>query len=279
MGDPDHLLYLYFDTVVSKEIPMEKIDLPMKSSDKLADNTAFEMTKWPFLDPHRIIEFLYNRCGIEVPEEIVKQYWEESRRNLEPWAVASNATSSHVPLGVYGDSATIVMKYGLQESVTGIFVNLCLWRPKSVRMSRFLVCALPDARMHNHHTLNEVFRRVVWSCNSLYTNTHPVAGVDGGALPPHLQKLAGGHITRVGACFAVTEIRGDWQWLKKCFRFPGWTSHDICHHCQARSEGDDSLRYYNFDDASWIDNPFSIAQFISRAIPQTGVCDLNNFKK
>ena len=255
---------------------MEKIDLPMKPADKIAkkDTEAFEMTKWPFLDPHRIIEFLYNKCKIEIPKEDVKQYWELSRRNREPWATASEATSSHVPLGIYGDAATIVMKYGAKESITAIFLNLVLWRPRSVRMSRFLVCALPDDRMHSHHTLNEILRRACWSLNSLYDNKHPVVGVGGSQLPPHLQKLAGGSITRVGACFTVTEIRGDWQWLKKIFRFPGWNAHEMCHHCPARSEGNHALRYYNFDDASWIQSPFSTVEFLSKALPATGVCTL-----
>ena len=252
---------------------MEHIDLPVKKTGKL-DVEGFEMVKWPFFDPHRIIGFLYNKCGLEIPQAAVVEYWTKSRSNREPWALAAKAPPTHVPMGVYGDSATIVMKYGFKESVAAIFVNLCLWRPQSVRMSRFLVCTIPEARLHLHHTMNEILRRVVWSCNALYDNTHPLVGVGGAALAPHLELLAGGGITRAGACFVVTEVRGDWAWLRKLFRFPGWNAHETCFHCAARSVGDHGLRYYNFDDAEWIDNTFTTAQFLSKALPETGICSL-----
>ena len=232
------------------------------------------MQKWPIMDVHTIFAFLWNKSGLQIPAGEVENYWRKSRANGEPWACQSTASEHHIPLGLYGDSATIVMKYGLKESVCGVFASLPLYRPASVRMSRFLITAIPEDKLWMHHTMNHILRRVVWSCNCLYRNVHPSCGPAGESLPPGLAMLAGTPITTCGAVFTVTEVRGDWAWHRKLFRFLGWTSHSMCYQCDAKSAGDSANRYYNFNDGSWIDRDYSLMQFIAKQLPPEGVCTL-----
>lgn len=142
-----------------------------------------------------------------------------------------------------------------------------------MRMSRFLLLTLPKSKLWSHHTLNEAFRRIVWSLNALDTGLHPVAGPYGEELPEHLQKLANTKITSCQTCFSVTEVRGDWSWLKnELLRFrASWNGRDTCFHCAARSVGPMSDRYYNFESGSWIDRNFTLSQFIARQMPSEGV--------
>ena len=259
-------------TFPNKDIPMEEIMLPILVTDKLKKGSTFEMQKWPIIDVHAIMAFLFNKAGISIPAGEVENYWQMARRNREPWAIRSGASDKHMPLGIYGDSATIVMKYGFKESVCGIFVNLPLFRPASVRMSRFLVAAVPEDNLWHHHTINHILRRVVWSCNCLYRNLHPSHGPAGEQLPPRMQALAGLPITQCGTAFTVTEIRGDWAWHRKTFRFQGWTSHNMCYQCEAKAIGSTADRYYSFHDGNWIDREYSAVQFIAKQLPPDGVC-------
>lgn len=117
----------------------------MKVSDKTEKHATFEMATYHMMYPHEIIAFLY-KSGLKIDMKDVQTYWRTSRANKEPWAVFSKASEAHVPLGFYGDGATITTKYGKQESVAGLFMNLVLWSPQSVRSSRFLLCCIE--RLH-----------------------------------------------------------------------------------------------------------------------------------
>ena len=227
-----------------------------------------ELKAWPIMDPHAIIRFLFNDAGITVPPWQVQAYWRVSRFNQEPWAVHSQASEHHIPLGLFGDSATLITKYGLKTSVIGIFLSLPLWRPKSVRMSRYLVLAIPEACLWGRHTLNEAFRRIVWSINSLDKNIHPDVGFAGQELPEHLKKLANTPIVSPHRVFSCTEIRGDWSWHKKLLGFKAsWVGDATCYQCNARSGGPNNGRYYAFETGLWIDQSLSLPEFLCRQIP------------
>lgn len=223
------------------------------------------------MDPHRILAFLWNQAGVDLPQNLVREYWTKSRENREPWAMASS-TVDHVPLGVYGDSATLRTKFGMQTAVIGLFVSLPLWRPKSIRMSRYLVLAIPEQCCWKHHTLQHALRRITWSLNSLWVNRHPSTGPSGEDLPPHMESLANSPIVRPHCIFQVTEIRGDWSWHKKVWACKAsWVGKCVCFQCGAQSDGPFAERYYNWQTATWLNRMYSPAQFISQQLPETGI--------
>ena len=175
----------------------------------------------------------------------------------------------------YGDGATITTKYGKQESVAGLFMNLVLWSPQSVRSSRFLLCCIEEAALWKWHTLTVILREIVWSYNLLDSGFHPSVMLNGEAVPPDMLKKAKTKICEDGTVFSVTEIRGDWSWMRKIFRFrASWQGNYTCHQCAAKSIGSYEDRYYNFESASWDVNPggYDLAEFLNTEMPSVGIC-------
>ena len=168
---------------------MRPVELPVKVNDKTREQPIYEMATYYMMYPHEIISYLY-KSGLEIDQKAVQHFWRTSCSNGEQWALFSKASESHVPLGFYGDGATMILKYGKQESVIGLFMNLPLWRPKTVRCSRFLLFAIEEARLWKFHSLNIVLRHIVWSFNLLYSGLHPAVGMKGEQLPPDMIRLA-----------------------------------------------------------------------------------------
>jgi hypothetical protein len=196
---------------------------------------GFEMQKVPIIDPHKLMHALMTTVGVEIPEERVQSYWATHRDELqEDWACQSPATRSHISMAVYGDSAKIRDD---GTKVTGIFVSMpAVWRPMSGRCARWCVFAMEEHKLHAHYTLDYVFRRLTYSCNLLFD------GLD----PEHPGQVLCG-----GRKFTVTEIKGDWQWLKFTMRFySSWTKPDlVCFLCNAKGRCHDASQlYYCLDD-------------------------------
>ena len=106
------------DTVVLK--------VPLRNSE---NTKKVEEGEIHVLDPLSVISYLYNVIGIDIPEERVNAYWQHYRSAEcgADWAKASPASDSHVPIGLYGDACRV--RQG--EKMTGIFMNLPLFRPQN----------------------------------------------------------------------------------------------------------------------------------------------------
>lgn len=264
---------------------MREVSLPVKVDDKTLPEPTYEMKTYYMMYPHEIIAYLFNQGGLHIDPEEVRHFWRTSRQNKEPWALHSKASESHIPLGFYGDGATLIFKYGKHESVIGLFMSLPLWRPRSVRCSRFLLFVIEEASLWRHHTLNCILRKLVWSYNLLDSGIHPSMGMGGERLPTDMQKVAGQKICNSGAVFSCTEIRGDWSWIKKIFRCKAsWQGRHTCHQCSAKSVGPYSERYYNFEGATWDVDPgenytLRFADFLNNQLPSDGICYLVSFLK
>lgn len=228
------------------------------------------MEKWPIMDPHLIMAYLFNKANLNVNADVVRNYWQHYQNLEEPWAM--DAGLERIPLGLYGDSARVTTCFG-QENVVGIFMNIPLWRPMSIRASRFLVTAIQEEMLHKHFTLDAIFKRVTWSINLLWDGLHPTCGPDGEPLPSFLAARAGLPITSDQRTFGLTEIRGNWGWHKKVWRFKAsWTGHDICHVCKARAVGPWEDLYWNFESAGWMSANFTLVEFLALRMPARGLC-------
>ena len=269
-GEMFRVCFLNELTSQPKDVPFQEVYIPVKVQKTKECDPSYTMESWPMMDPHSIIAFLYNEAGLTIPVDAVKNYWAKSRANREPWALASDATSSHVPLGLYGDNATVTTKFG-KESVLALFLNIPLFRPYSVRSSRFLICAIPEEKLWGDATLTLLYQRIVWSCNLMHVGLHPAVGPRGEDLPDSLAKLSGKPICNPGAVFSVTELRGDWSWTKKLLRVTAsWTGNQVCYWCPARANGDWHERYYNFESPSWDGAQYSLPEFLEHQMPSRG---------
>ena len=227
------------------------------------------------LDVHWVLKFLFTTANIDITREAVSRFWSQARACKEPWALHTDASPDHVPLALFGDGATFQTRVS-QESIIGIFLSLPLWRPRSARCSRFLLCAIPTKRVCTPWTLNAIYRRVVWGCNAAFENVHPTLDQNGNELPAHLKAVAGQPIC--DRRFAVTEIRGDWSWHKESFQLTSaWNAMDTCHFCSAKLRGSWGEVYYNIEGAEWEEEEISLSTFLSRKLPDTGICDLGSF--
>ena len=252
---------------------MQEIELPVKYTDLEDGQVKFKVKKYPILDPHTVIAFLFNVAKLELPMENIRRYWQHSAAHGEEWA---RTIDSHerIPLGIFGDGARVTTHAGV-TNIVGIFMNVIHWRPASVRSSRFLLFAIGEGDLWNHHTLNKVYRRLTWSFNTLWAGVHPDRDPWGHELPEKMKGKAGSNIVCDGAYkFAVTEIRGDWSYHKKVFRFKNtsWNSINTCHWCRAKSTGPYKDVFWNLETtSSWYDRNLNLDDWCEEKMPTSGI--------
>ena len=256
--------------------PAAKVLLPCKDTVKVkaplkisAKDDTFEMVDLEMVDPLGLVEYLFGHCGVDIPDHLVKKYWDHYRSAdiRAGWAVWADATDMHIPIGLYGDSCKI---RGVEKMV-GIFLNFPLYRPRSIRASRFLLTCVQEELTWKRETLDCIWKHLVWACNALFDGKWPSCGPNGEPLPDHLASKAGKYIVP-NKRFAVTEIRGDWLWMKQNFSFKsswkGGARVPVCFQCEARAEG--AALYYEIspDSHVWTTEYADLATFLVRQMPE-----------
>ena len=197
----------------------------------------------------------------------------------ERWALEHPASELHVPLGIHGDAARLWTQYRFEKMVA-VTMNLTLFRPKSIRFSRFLLFVIPAEKMYKNRSLNAVFKRLTWSFNAAFTGLNPSVGCSGRSLSDKEKALAGTPITKGLHRFSLVEFRGDWEWHVLTFRpLASWVSRQTCFKCPALDRGEPSLLYHNTgapDECScgWINQEFSLNEFVTKRLRNNNLCNL-----
>lgn len=239
---------------------------------------GFRIEKTPLLLPHRVIGYLFNHAGVEISQRVLDEYWDRALAAKEPHA--SEESRGRIPLGFYGDSAQLFTKYK-KENLTCFFINIPLFRPKSVRFGRYLIWCQDSKLLYKSRSMNTILRWVVWSFNCLYSRLNPSVGPSGQPLQDaKALKRAGAPITRQHHLFQLVECRGDWEWHKKVFRTKAaWQGHEVCYRCPAMATGDPTGLYFNFsENSSWSGKAFGTDDFIAQMLPERNLCPLLAFK-
>ena len=186
------------------------LDVPVSSG---RESKEWSMKRVPMLDPYDIIQYLWGVAGVEVPEGQLQSYWEQAISSGLPWAQnrgdPGHGEPLRIPLKLFGDDT----RYSLQSDSVVAFVLSCpLWRPHQARNSRWIVGVLEERYSLGLATWAPVLARLVWSLNQLFD-----VGI-----------WAGGRNIK----FEVTEIAGDWKYLRQVFALRShWNSENVCHHC------------------------------------------------
>ena len=237
---------------------------------------GYRLEEQPILMPHQIIAFLFNECQLEIPEDFINQFWDNAIASKEPYA--TEGSRHRVPLGFYGDAAQLITKVKF-EKLLCLWMNIVIFRPKSIRYSRFLIWSCDAALLYKSRTLNTVLRWVVWSFNNLYSGLHPLVRPGNRPLKPHEEHRAGTWITNKKLQFQVVEIRGDWEFAKLVWQFKcswkGGVNIGICYRCPAMARClDPGLIYWNMDDenSTWAKEEFDTTDFICKRLPSRDVC-------
>ena len=228
---------------------------------------GFEFHEIDILDPLSVVSYVFNEVGLIIPPENVRSYWDHYRQKVAaPWALRHPAKDDAIPVGIYGDACKI--RQG--KKMVGIYMNLPLFRPKSIRCSRFLLVAVQEELMYKRKTLDCIWRQIIWRMNLLLEGKHPQCDIDGQPLQGPQLKRAGQEIVP-GKTFAVTELRGDWLWMKQCFSFKsswkGGSKYPVCFQCEARAK--EPHLYYNVrhDSSVWETEYPTLTEFLIRQMP------------
>ena len=233
---------------------------------------GFRLEQQPILFPHRIITFLFDECGLEIPVDAVHHFWDTAISNNVPGADVT--CRDRIPLGFYGDSAQLLTRVR-KEKITCFFLNLPLFRPRSIRCSRFLLWACDTDILYRNRTANTVLRWIVWSLNSLYLGVNPSGRPGGRDLTEAEKTRAGQPLTQGRHLFQVTELRGDWEHFKALWQFrSSWKAINICFRCPAKSKCEESgLLYWNDSlDSKWSKQEYNTDEFISQQLPDRHIC-------
>ena len=197
----------------------------------------------PMYDPHQVLAYLWDEVGITVSEEAVHSFWNEARANGIPWAFLEEQNTQRLPIKLFGDDCT----YNQQlDKCLAIVISCPLWRPKSARNTRWIIAVLKLNSSVGFETVRPVLARCVWSLNLAYETATAVAK----------------------ARFVVTEIAGDWKYLREAFNWNCHWNHTtrICHHCRITREEYAMLP----DNLSFR----TTAEFISEVLPVNRVTPL-----
>ena len=235
--------------------------------------------RYPVLYPHRVLAYLFTEVGVTLNPELVRSYWDHAAAMGDPWALEPGVTHDHIPVGLHGDSARLQSQVVFEKHV-GIFLNVVLWRPRSVRYSRFLLFSMPTERVFKNRSFNAVFRVLTWSLNAALDGLHPSCGPGNAPLTGKALQLAGTPLTPTGLRFALTELRGDWEWHRDVWRpTASWNSKGpVCPLCPALREGPPEYCYYNAGEgSSWIRECFSTPQFVARRLKDKQLCSFGWF--
>lgn len=265
-----------FWSEIDVPVEIESINVPVQSP---KPPHTLSMKSFPIVHPHRLLSCLFDYVGLQIAQSEVRQYWTHARSMGEEWALEHPASWDHIPVGIHGDAAKLWTQYKF-EKVVAIWMNVILFRPSSVRHSRFLLFSCPHALMVKNRTLNRVFRRLVWSFNAAFEGINPTVGEGGRALTGNDLLRAGSPITSSNHRFALCELRGDWEYHRDVFRFTAsWQGIDMCFRCPAKSKGAARDLYHNLGpDCAWVHEEFNLAQFISRRLKDRHLSPLLNLK-
>lgn len=96
------------------------------------------------------------------------------------------------------------------------------------------------------------------------------------SLLKHDADRAGVPLTPSHTQFALTEIRGDWEFHRDLWRTTAsWNGNLTCFRCPCVAKGPEPLLYWNYGDSSeWKHQEFGTEQFIARRLRTRNLCPL-----
>ncbi|CAE7338143.1 unnamed protein product, partial [Symbiodinium sp. KB8] len=169
------------------------------------------MTTIPVLDPHEVLDYLQTELKLECPRDKTQQYWKHLQDHGNPFALQIGSNDCYVPFTIYGDELTLGKDS--KDKVTGVFLQLTLFKPRAARQGMWLLCAIQDSVMvhADMKTLQPVLDHIVWSCNVASDGRYPHVASDGSPLTGGKALKAGMPFFN-GSRFVCAELRGDWKW-------------------------------------------------------------------
>ena len=216
------------------------VDVEIKRGDEVAPGVI------PCLLPQDVLAWLL-KCKLTISNKLCREYWQHLENVQDEVAVFSHQFRSMLdneawPLGLHGDEAAIGLVSAPFDKIIGVFLNIPLFRPKSTRLSRWLLFAVENTKVASvQQTLNPVLAKIVESLNFCTEN-----GV-------------------LGRRFVVTELRGDQAWFRYLFVHKSWwKATEICFRCKATTK-QTSCNYCLYD--GWEGTCRTTEEFVAEELP------------
>ena len=172
-----------------------------------------ETNEWVYSEvslfyPHEVLEYLFDTCGLSIPQHVLKNYW-QNYTNLQLPGSPPHDDKLRVPLKLFGDDAQFNQQ---GDKLLGFIISIPLWRPRAARNSRFVTAAIPIDLSVGYPTLQPILSRIVWSLNQAFEQELP----------------------KTKWSFQVTEVGGDWKYIREAFFMrTHWNSNEhFCHFCK-----------------------------------------------
>ena len=204
------------------------------------DTTQATTIKLPYLEPHKVFAYMNNI--VKTPKSHLDFYWQWGKHFNCGWA--KHGGPSVIPCGMHADEAKF-RDGPPQEKILAITLNFCLFRPASVRLSRFLIFTIRSCYNLGPSTLYPLFWKLVESFHYAFVGKNP----------------DGSQLCSDGSRFLITEMRGDLDWFKQCWQFEkrGWMAVDCCFFCDAKSKGQTNPYSECGVEAQWNETEFTEA--------------------
>ena len=207
----------------------------------------------PCLLPEDILTYLLRHCQLTIPEEECKTYWNHLEAHNDEQARLSQAYRNLQdrqvwPLGLHGDEASVQLVVNPYDKIIGVTMNLPLWRPKTIRASRWLLFCIESPRLASAQTtLFPLLQRIVESLNKC---------TEEGIL---------------GRTFIVSELRGDQAWFKHYLfhHVSWWKATHICCRCEATTASCSHI-FTSYD--GWIPTRKGTQHFLEKELPLPMSC-------
>ena len=186
-----------------------------------------QMTWFPFLLPHEVLNRLVNQNGLEnmksyLKADMVKEFCDTFKTNPD----------KTFPIGLHGDGAPFQAK--MKDSLEQFSWNF----PAEDKSSRMLFTAIPK-KFVGPRTFDSLLDIFAWSLQVLQIGILPAVRHDGTPFDTNVQgaddsKWRVNNASKpLGFHGALIQVRGDWAFYNHCFSFPSWSSDSICWLCKA----------------------------------------------
>ena len=192
-------------------------------------------------------DILSRTVCLTIDEGLCKNFWEHLEAVGEEVAVRSREfrtldSKQMWPIGIHGDEACMGLNNAPYDKIMGVFLSLPLFRPRSTRISRFLLFALETAKVADvQSTVNPILEHIVASINRCTESG-----------------IANRRVI-------LTELRGDQLWFRFLFSHASWwKTVNICFRCNA-STRPAHLNYANYD--GWYASRKTTEQFMLEELP------------
>jgi len=178
--------------------------------------------------PSEVLEVIWKHGVKEVL--LGTSHYDKLTKDHHEWMKQQLNVSELLGFGLHGDG--VPCNYDRTESVMLTSINLPGLTGRNGRL-RIPLCILPDHCISSN-TFDDIYEVLAWDMRSLLCGVRQECRHDNGPWDRDKDKkrlkLHGARDFR--SC--LVQVRSDWEWLTKCYHFPGNASEEMCWLCHVK---------------------------------------------